>query len=133
MSREIDSRDSSRAATLTAAGAAASGAGGALVAVASAACCAGPGAATLIVTVLGAGGAAWAAGLRPYGPWLLLGSAVMILFGFRSTRSATACARAQGGHGLTLRLARGLVWAAAVLWCLAVGVQVRAWTGGGLS
>src|SRR5262245_16839087 len=73
-------------------GAAVSGAGAALVATAATACCSGPVIAPLVVGVFGAGGAAWAAGLRPYGSWLLAASALLLAYGFWSTRRApVAC------------------------------------------
>lgn len=77
-------RGPGRARQIGAAGAAVSGAGAALVATAATACCAGPVVAPLIVAVLGASGAAWAAGLKalqpvaagrlvlPVGIWLLV-------------------------------------------------------------
>src|SRR5215510_12858218 len=60
-------------------GAAAAGAGSALVAVLASSCCV-PILAPLIVAVLGAGGAAWA-GLKPYSPYLLGGSLLLLLYG----------------------------------------------------
>ena len=54
-------------------GAAATSAGAAAIATAASACCI-PIVAPLVVTVLGASGAAWAAGLKPYSLHFLLGS-----------------------------------------------------------
>jgi hypothetical protein len=110
---------------LGAAGAAASGAGAALLSAASAVCCTGPTLATLVVTVLGASGAAWAAGLKPYSPYLLLGSALLIGFGFRSTRRPRSCA--VGGTRRTLwtrRIARAMLWLASAVWVVSATLEL---------
>lgn len=113
---------------LRVAGAAVSGAGAALVATAAAACCA-PIIAPLVVGVLGASGAAWAAGLNPYSGWLLAGSAGMLALGFWSAyRPRPACdlaadrSSARRGSGA----ARAVLWVAALLWAAAVGINLLA-------
>jgi len=68
--------------------------GGAVVAAfASAACCLGP----LVLTILGIGGAASAVALKPYRPYLLVLTAVMLGFGFYLAyrRPATDCGPGQ--------------------------------------
>ena len=108
------------------AGAAVSGAGAALVATAAAACCA-PIIAPLLVGVLGASGAAWAAGLNPYSGWLLVGSAAMLALGFWSAyRPSPACDVAAGASSARYGsgAARAVLWMAALLWAFAVGINL---------
>lgn len=99
-------------------GAAAAGAGSALAAVLASSCCV-PIIAPLIVAVLGASGAAWAAGLKPYSPYLLMGSLALLLFGLWTVyRPRPACSSEScppgAGRGVKVTL-----WAAVVLWALA--------------
>ncbi|MGH7566903.1 MAG: hypothetical protein ACREK2_08745 [Gemmatimonadota bacterium] len=105
-----------------AAGAASTGAGAALVSAAASACCVGPFAAPLIVSVLGAGGAAWAAGLKPYSNWLLGFAAVMLVVGFyvayRGQRACDAPPRRRD------RLVRGVLWVSAALWLVSATVNL---------
>jgi len=103
-----------------AAAVAGSGAGAALVAALAGSCCV-PVLAPLLVALLGAGGAAWAAGLAPYSPYLLAGSLGLLLVGFWSVyRSRTECQegacpdRRPRGVVVVLWLA-GAVWIAALL------------------
>jgi len=63
-------------------GVAATGVGATLLATVSAACCTGPVMAPLVVAVVGAGGAAWVAGLEPYAPYLFAGSLGMLSYAF---------------------------------------------------
>jgi hypothetical protein len=90
------------------------------------ACCAGPVVAPLVVALLGASGAAWAAGLKPYGPWLLGGSLLLLAYGFWSVYRAPAtcdvpAAAAGRWRGAAVRT---VLWLAAVLWLLAVAVNL---------
>ena len=115
-----------RARQLGAAGAAVSGAGAALVATAATACCAGPVVAPLIVAVLGASGAAWAAGLKPYSPWLLGGSFLMLAYGFWSVyRVPKTCdvpnAASRRWSGAAVK---SVLWFAALLWLGAVAANL---------
>jgi len=66
------------------AGVATVGRGAAVTAATASACCSGPLIAPLLVSFLGAGGAAWAAGFKPYAPYALGGSFLMLLYAFRS-------------------------------------------------
>lgn len=97
-------------------GAATSGAGAALLATAASACCVGPALAPVVVAVLGASGAAWAAGLKPYSPYLLAAALGSLLYGFRvAYRRPTgcpdgACARSRPPA------ARLVLWVAAAVW-----------------
>lgn len=118
---------------LAAVGAALSGAGGAFVATAATACCSGPLLAPLIVGVLGASGAAWAAGLKPYSPWLLAGSAGMLGLGFWSSyRAAPSCEVVPSKQGQrTATIVRGVLWISALLWIAAAAVNIFTVPGGG--
>ena len=66
---------------LGAAGAATAGAGASLVATVAGPCCL-PIVAPFTVALLGASGAAWAAGLKPYSPYLIGASFFLLIFGF---------------------------------------------------
>jgi hypothetical protein len=113
-------------ARLAAAGAALSGAGGALVAAAATACCAGPILAPLVVAVLGAGGSAWAAGLKPYSPWLLAASAVMLGFGFWSAYLPRPSCELSGAPTSRWadRAVRSILWLSALLWVASIAVHL---------
>ncbi len=99
-------------------GAAAAGAGAAALATAAGACCV-PIIAPLVVGVLGASGAAWAAGLKPYSPAILLASGLLLAWGFwlvykpRPAANGEACAI---HRPLSARL---ILWVAVVVWALA--------------
>src|SRR5438093_12397459 len=64
------------------AAAAGSGIGAAVAAAVASTCCVGPVVTPVLVSVLGASGAARAAGLEPYGPYLLLGALPLLVYGF---------------------------------------------------
>jgi mercuric ion transport protein len=115
-----------RARQLGAAGAAVSGAGAALVATAATACCAGPVVAPLIVAVLGASGAAWAAGLKPYSPWLLGGSFLLLAYGFWSVyRVPKTCdAPAAAARRWSGTAVKSVLWIAAILWLAGVAANL---------
>lgn len=111
---------------LGAAGAAVTGAGAALVATASTACCAGPVVAPLVVAVLGAGGAAWAAGLEPYSRWLLGGAALLLAYAFWSVYTVRAAcdvppAARRRFEGVAVK---SVLWIAATLWLAALAVHL---------
>ena len=129
---------------VAAAGTAASGAVAALTATVASACCVGPVIAPAIVAALGAGGAAWAAGLKPYSPVLLAGSGLLVgsSFWVLYGRRGSACATADGGAadggtasgtGRAARLWRyvlvGTVWISALIWALSLGISL--WLSGG--
>ena len=99
-------------------GSATGGLGTAIAAFFAALCCVGPS----TVALFGAGGALAAASLKPYRPFLLLGSLAMILYGFWRvygsvrSRQGAACPTRAG------RFARGALWLAAIVWLAAVAV-----------
>lgn len=99
--------------------------GGALAALTSAAasiCCIGP----LAIMLLGVNGAIWAAGMKPYRPFLLTVSFVLLGLGFwgfygrRKTGAGAACSVA------SRRVGRWVLWVSAVLWSGAVTIQFLA-------
>lgn len=97
---------------------AASAGTGAAFAGAVAACCSGPALAPVLVAVLGAGGAAWAAGLRPWSPYLLTASLGLLAFSFVRVRRA-ACPP-PAWVSVTL-------WISAAVWLAAAVLVAVAW------
>lgn len=97
---------------------AAAGAGAAALATAAGACCL-PVVAPLVVAVLGASGAAWAAGLKPYSIAILTVAGLLLGYGYWTVYRPRPKAR---GHACPLRrpLAPRLVlWIASALWIFA--------------
>ena len=100
-------------------GTATAGVGAAVTAAVASVCCAGPVIAPIVVGLLGAAGAAAAAGLKPYTPYLFAGSLVMLAFGFLAVhRAGRACAIGAPPRSVlfSLRISRGILWLAATLW-----------------
>jgi len=103
----------------SAAGAAITGAGSALGATAASACCLGPAISPLLVSLLGASGAAWAASLKPYSLYLLGGALLFLLYGFWSAyRRPAACALGEAPAS-PQRGAVPPIWLRIMLWCSA--------------
>ncbi len=99
-------------------GVAAAGAGAAALATAAGACCV-PVVAPLVVAVLGAGGAAWAAGLKPYSLAILAAAALLLAYGYRVVyrpRPAAAAEPCPVRWPVTPRL---VLWIAFALWAVA--------------
>jgi hypothetical protein len=95
-----------------------------LTSTAASICCIGP----LAITLLGVNGAILAAGIKPYRPYLLGGSLLMLVFGFWRIYGRRA-GGSSGGESCSVvapRWTRIVLWAAAVLWVLAVVIQVAA-------
>jgi hypothetical protein len=104
-------------------GAGATSVGAAGVAVIAATCCVSPVLAPLIVGLLGASGAAWAAGTRPYRGVILSMTFVLLAMGFWATyRRQRECAvdSASTRPKLLPALAKIVLWAGAVCWVVAV-------------
>jgi hypothetical protein len=100
-------------------GAATAGAGSALAAVLASSCCVGPVIAPFIVAVLGASGAAWAAGLKPYSPYILAGSLAFLLYGLWTVyRPRPVCSSEECPPGAG-RGVKGVLWLALALWVFA--------------
>jgi hypothetical protein len=100
-------------------GAATAGAGSALAAVLASSCCVGPVIAPLVVTVLGASGAAWAAGLKPYSPLILAGSLAFLLYGLWTVYRPRPACSPEGCPAGAGRGVKAVLWVAAALWVLA--------------
>jgi hypothetical protein len=95
------------------------GVGAAPTATAASVCCTGAVVAPLIVTLLGASGAAVAAGLKPYSPYLFAASLTILAFAFliryRKERQCTI------GSGPVRppwckRVVRGVLWFSGLRW-----------------
>lgn len=102
--------------------AASSGVGAALAATVGSACCVGPVIAPIFVSVLGASGAAWAAGLKPYAPYILLGSFLLLAYGFwidRRRRRCTAGVCTPSPRGVRL-----VLWIASALWVASAAANI---------
>jgi len=105
-------------------GAGVAGAGSALAAVLASSCCI-PVIAPLIVAVLGASGAAWAAGLKPYSPYILAGSLALLIYGLwtvyrpRPACSPEVCPTGGAGRGV-----KAVLWVAVALWAAAALLNV---------
>ncbi len=114
---------SGQAADRATVGAATSGVGAAVAAAVAGACCVGPVVAPIFVSVLGASGAAWAAGLKPYSPYLLAGSLVLLAYGFwRVHWRRRLCV--QGACSPSPRGVRAMLWVASVLWLASATANV---------
>jgi hypothetical protein len=103
-------------------GAAATGVGAVGITIVTAACCVSPVLAPIIVGVLGASGAVWAAGLKPY-TWVILAvSAACLAFGFWTVyRPRPACSVKPPRMNAVLdRVSRVCLWFGAVAWAAAV-------------
>src|SRR5207244_13043596 len=104
-------------------GTATAGVGAAATATLASVCCTGPVLAPIVVALLGASGAAAAAGLKPYTPYLFAISLVMLAFGFRSVyRARRACvvAGSTSSPGVALKISQTVLWLAATLWVASV-------------
>src|SRR5437868_15055802 len=82
MTETARERSPGRGETAGAIASASTGVAASALTVVTAACCVSPVIAPIIVGVLGASGAVWAAGLKPYGWWILGAAAVCLAFGF---------------------------------------------------
>lgn len=109
-------------------GAGSTGLGAAIITLIAGTCCVSPVLAPLIVGVLGASGAAWAAGLEPYSVYILAATLLLLAFGFWSVyRTRNDCV-VGGSNSATpqwlSRLSKGVLWTGAACWLGAVIVQI---------
>lgn len=111
-------------------GVAATGTGAALASLAASACCV-PVVTPLIIAVAGTSGAVWVAGLQPYRPYILAGTAVLLGYGLWTVhRRREAC---PADHEAAIRkpgsrLAKGALYFAAVVWLASLALPlVAAW------
>ena len=104
--------------------AASTGVSGVFVTMAATACCASPVLAPLLVSAIGASGVAWAAGMKPYRGYVLLGSFFLIAWSLWTIyRPRAVCDTADEGaaRGRVLqRTSKVVVWTAALLWAASV-------------
>lgn len=114
----------SRAHEVSAIGAAGLGTGAALTAAVASACCVGPALAPVFLAVLGASGLATVSGLRPFTPWLLAGSALMLGFSFWSTYRRPTCGGIAPPISRAVRVARAVIWLAATLWIISAAYSI---------
>lgn len=99
-----------------AAGAAVAGTGAAIGAAAAAACCVTPALSPVIVAVLGVGGAVALAGLKPYTPYLMGGSLLVLGYGFWVVYRRPAACAVEGTPPRARRWMRLVLWGAAAIW-----------------
>lgn len=112
------------------AGAIASGSTGiaaGLLSVIAASCCVSPTLAPLIVGIVGASGAVWAASLKPYAFWILGIAALALVFGFWSVyRPAERCDPSKQPRRFKVLslISKGSLWIGAVFWTAALMLQL---------
>lgn len=119
MNKTIAEKHAGRSEAAGAIAAASTGVAAAALTVVTAACCVSPVIAPIIVAVLGASGAVWAAGLKPYGWWILAAAFVCLVFGFwtvyRPRRDCTV-GEASRRRRVLPRIAKLSLWFAVACW-----------------
>lgn len=106
-------------------GTATTGLGGSIASLVVGVCCVSPVIAPLVVGILGASGAAWAAGFKPYAGMLLIASGVLLSVSFWIVyRPRAACSASEPQAVWKARLVRFVVWTGAVFWGVALLVRV---------
>lgn len=93
----------------------------------TAACCVSPVIAPIIVGVLGASGAVWVAGLKPYSGWILGVSFLCLVYGFWTVyrpRRNCAVGRGTNRYRVMSRVAKGSLWVGAVFWATALMMRL---------
>jgi hypothetical protein len=106
---------------------ASTGVAAAALTVVTAACCVSPVLAPILVSVLGASGAVWAAGLKPYGWWILGGAFACLAYGFWTVyrpRRACAVGEAPPNRGTWPTVAKVSLWFGAACWMAGVMLRV---------
>jgi len=105
---------------------ASTGVAAAVLTVVTAACCVSPVIAPMIVGLLGASGAVWAAGLKPYGWWILGAAFVCLAFGFWTVyRPRVSCDLGPAPRRSWLTAgARISLWFGAACWIAGVFVRL---------
>ena len=109
-------------------GAASTGLVAAVATIIAGTCCVSPVLAPLIVGLLSASGAAWAAGLKPYGGYILTATFLLLSFAFwniyRPRRNCDLGGAATQSPQWLSRLSKGVLWAGAAGWLSAVIVRI---------
>lgn len=115
-----------RGETVGAIASASTGVAAAALTVVTAACCVSPVIAPIIVGVLGASGAVWAAGLKPYSWWILGAAFMCLVYGFWTvyrTRLNCAVGEEPPRRSVWPKIAKGSLWFGAACWM--TGVMLR--------
>ena len=105
---------------------ASTGVAAAALTVVTAACCVSPVIAPIIVGVLGASGAVWAAGLKPYGWWILGAAFLCLAYGFWTVyrpRANCGVGDIPPVRGVWPKIAKISLWFGAACWM--TGVMLR--------
>src|SRR5438105_15806611 len=113
MTGTVRESSSGRGETAGAIASASTGVAAAALTVVTAACCVSPVVAPIIVSVLGASGAVWAAGLKPYSWWILGGAFLCLVYGFWAVyRPRPVCAVGEGANRARMlpRIAKLSLW-----------------------
>lgn len=109
-------------------GAASTGLGASVVTIIAGTCCVSPVLAPIIVGALGASGAAWAAGLKPYSGYILIATLLLLAYGFwsvyRPRKDCVVGSSVSQSPRWMSRLSKGVLWAGAVCWLGAVIVRI---------
>ena len=106
---------------------AATGIGAAAITVVTAACCVSPVLAPILLSILGASGLIWAAGLKPYTWWILGGAFVCLAIGFWTVyrpRPACSIETIPRRQRILNRVAKVSLWFGAVGWVAGVMLRV---------
>lgn len=104
---------------------ASTGVAAAALTVVTAACCVSPVIAPIIVGVLGASGAVWAVGLKPYGWWILGAALLCLACGFWMVyRPRSTCAVGGTSRGVWPKIAKISLWFGAASWMTGVLLRV---------
>ena len=114
--------------TTGAMGVAVAGAGAAALATAASACCV-PIIAPLIVAVLGASGAAWAAGLKPFSLPILFFAGLFLAYGYWALYRPRSAGAGEACPVRPPRVARTVLWIATTLWAAALLLNLASLAG----
>ena len=118
---------SGAASTAGAVASASTGIAAAAITVVTAACCVSPILAPLLLSVLGASGLVWAAGLKPYGWWVLGGAFACLAVGFWTVyrpRPACPIEAIPRRQRILSRVAKVSLWFGAACWVAGVMLRV---------
>lgn len=128
MTEAARERSTARAQTAGAIASASTGVAAAALTVVTAACCVSPVIAPIIVGVLGASGAVWAAGLKPYSWWILGAAFLCLAYGFWTVyrpRANCAVGEAQPpSRGAWPKIAKISLWLGAACWMTGVLLRI---------
>ena len=120
-------RSPGRGETAGAIASASTGVAAAALTVVTAACCVSPVIAPIIVGVLGASGAVWAAGLKPYGWWILGAAFLCLAYGFWTVyrpRANCGVGEAPASRGAWQNIAKISLWFGAACWMTGVLLRI---------